>query len=131
MKILKKLFGKLSEKSNKSPEPVVEKELDIDTPVVYTIVVDENGEITFYFQCKEGYEELFGSFLNQLISGIYNEQIILGINDVFDKNTFVKIVNGMKNSATELDELEKSLKQSQVDIPVIMPSQVFSGIGGK
>ena len=121
MKILKKLFGRLSEKSNKSPEPetIAEKELDIDLPMIYTITVDDDGQVSFYFQCKEGYEIAFGNFLNQLLSGIYDEQIVVGMSSVFDRETFIKIVSGMKTQ-----ELQSPMSEN----PIIMPSQVFSEI---
>lgn len=125
MKIFKKLFGKQSEESNK---PVEENTLDIDQPMIYTIVVDDAGEVSFYFQCKDGYEESFGDFINQLLSGVYDEQIILGMDSIFDKDKFSKIVKGMQDSAANIEQLQKAILGNQVDIPVIMPSQVFSEV---
>lgn len=126
--MLKKLFGKLLGKSNKS---VVQSEqnqndastwVDINAPMIYIFQVSKEGMVKFVFKCEDGKENEFGIFLNYLTSGQMNEEIIMALSQIFPKESFDKMSDTLNSTIYNDEDMEDD------ELPIIMPSQVFQGI---
>ena len=122
--MLKKLFGVLLGKSNK--EESVQPASVITSPIVYIFEVNGQGDVKLTFKCQKGMEEDFGRFLSSLVEGGFNEDILEALSNIFSIEDFESVVHGMNmEMGGQDDDLESGLIDEQ---PLVMPSQVFSGI---
>ena len=126
MNILKRLFGNQSEKSNETKSSTL---VENKAVMFYTIAVDRNGIVHSFCQCDVGRELDFGILINQLVSGIYNEEITNSLFQIFPKESYDKIIAGVELSASQIEAASSMFDDSNDDLddgtPVIMPSQVF------
>lgn len=124
--MFKKQFGKPFAKLNEA-QPVKNQEnplnlLDTNAPLIYTFQVDKDGVVKFLFKCDEGLESEFGMFLDNLVSGHFTQDILESLSEIFPQESFNVMLDGMGQATADI------MGDDYDETPLIMPSQVFSGV---